>query len=378
MQRRSIIILTFICLLMTLPRGFAEEELSYDELGCHRDEVTDSIICDKGPLKGREFLSKGEAQEELVALKKKASENQGLNEDEKIAPAPADFDADEKSEPPAQPAKSTPDRENLKVISWNVKALAHEGSDYDRAALVLGDADVVALQEIDLNQQGKGFLNVIANLVQAKTQEKICRAWVQGGNGERQSYGFMWKESTVGYVNDDGEMKETCGATGLTIRQSKKMKGASGGTFYFKAQKKMFVLGSMFSEGKMKSPDKNVNDVFKSFADEKWPVLVAGDLKLGPSNAAFNGARKMGFHSALKGGKSGWDNFWFRSAALVEAKPVNLYERFADVGRPDIEKTFGKVFPIMGKFNLKEEPKDSVEMVKKKTPAKKKSKSAKR
>ena len=76
------------------------------------------------------------------------------------------------------PDETTPAR--LKIMSWNMKALAGEGSDFDRAALVLAQADIVALQEVDLRGQGKGFLNVIGNLIQAKTQQKICRAWVQG------------------------------------------------------------------------------------------------------------------------------------------------------------------------------------------------------
>ncbi|MGZ3723550.1 MAG: hypothetical protein ACXVA9_11495, partial [Bdellovibrionales bacterium] len=239
-------------------------------------------------------------------------------------------------------------------------------------------ADIVALQEVDLHSQGKGFLNVIGNLIQAKTQQKICRAWVQGGNGERQTYGFLWKEGTIGYVDSEGAINESCGETATTIRQSKKMKLASQATFYFKAQKKMFVLGTTFMDKKPKTPEKSINELFKSLDEGKWPVVLAGDMKMGAGNAAFNGARKLGFHSAMSGGAKGWDNVWYRGAFLGEAGPVDLYRQFSDVRREDIKKDFSGIFPVMAEFSLREDaPSDTVAVVAKAkpAPAKKKSKS---
>ena len=320
-----------------------------DELGCFHDEVTDSYFCETGLLAGREFLSKAEAQDAYQEAKEKARQF-GTAVQPESKPAPA--------------------KDHFIVMSWNMKALVHEDSDYDRAAIVLGDADLVALQEVDLHSEGKGFLNVIANLVQAKIQEKVCRAWVQGGNGERQTYGFLWKERTIGYLDGDGSMKDSCGEVALTIRQSKKMKLASQGTFFLKSEKKMFTLVTLFSEKKPKVPNKEVTEIFQSFNDSKWPILVAGDLKMGAANSAFKEVRKMGFQSALAGSKGGWDNFWFRSATLSQAGAVNLYRRFSDARHKDIERDFAGIFPIAAEFTLKE----NLEPVTTKVVSKKKSK----
>ena len=365
MQRRAfnfrLFALLSVCVVLPYSAS-AAKSLSEDELGCHQDDITESYICDSGPLLGREFLSLSEAQDALQALKAKTQEQEAESGEEELTPSePA---------PVAQPENT----EHLRVISWNIKALAGEGSDYDRAALVLADADVMVLQEVDLHGQGKGFMNVIANLIQAKTQEKVCRAWVQGSNGERQTYGFLWKEKTVGYLDSDGEMKESCGDTALTIRQLKKTKLASQGTFYFKAQRKMFVLGTLFMDRQPKSPDKDVNEIFKSLDEGKWPVLLAGDFKMGAGNSAFNNARKMGFHSAVSGKKNAWENVWYRGAGVIQAGPVDLSERFSDARHEDIKKSFANIFPIMAEFNLREESKDSVSIVPKSKPKKKSTK----
>jgi len=372
MQRRAEILFCLMATAFAHPL-FADELADY---GCHLDEITDSYFCSTGPLEGREFVTKSEVEEAVQADKQRAKEEQKERPSEMLPPSPgpaiepdnaATTAADAaKTEKPAEP------QDHFIVMSWNMKALAGEGSDYDRAALVLSQADVAVLQEVNLKGQGKGFINVIANLIQAKTQQKMCRAWVQGANGDRQTYAFLWKENTIGYVDNDGMINEKCGETAATIRQSKKMKLASEATFYFKAQKKMFVVGTVFLDKKPKNPDKSVTDLFKSFDDSKWPVVIAGDLKLGPSNSAFNGARKLDFHSALSSNKKYWDNIWFRGATLSQAAPVNVYEKFADARQEDIHNGFSGIFPVAAEFSLTAPAVDTVSLVSKSKPKPKK------
>lgn len=352
MQRRLINIICLFCLttiLLSPSLGAAA-----DVPGCHEVPDTESYECTTGPLEGREFVTRDEAQDAMDEYNAKMKEAA----------------ADVPTLPPPLPAtfeqKETPE-DHVVVVSWNVRALKRDGSDYDRAALVLSSADVVALQEVDLSGNGKGFLNVLANLVQDKTKNKICRGWVQAGSGERQAYAFLWKEKTVGYVDSDGEIKESCGDTAINIRQSKtKLAGQS--TFFFKALKKMFVVGNMYSDSKPKSPDKHVSEVFRSVSEEKFPVLVAGDLKMAASNSAFQSVRKLGFHSAFSSSssKKSWENFWYRGATLVEAEAIDLNQRFSDVKREEIEKEFAGIFPVSAEFTLKEKVTDSVSLVKKK------------
>lgn len=349
-------IISFV-LMVWLALAHAAEKKG-DVPGCHEVPDTESYECDSGPLAGREFVTKEEAQDAMDAFNEKAKEEAA------VAAALAT-----QHEPPAVAPlkKETVPRDHLVLMSWNMRALKQETSDYDRAAIVLGDADLIALQEVDLRGNGKGFINVLANLIQDKSQEKICRAWIQAGSGERQTYAFLWKEKRIGFLDDSGEMKDRCGDTALTIRQASKSKASSQATFIFKPQRKMFVFGTTFTETKPKTADKHVNEVFRPFNDGKFPVVVAGDMKMGPGNSAFTPARKMGFRSAINGNRKAWDNFWFRGASLESAGPVDLYSRFSDQKKDVIDKGFTGIFPIVAEFSLKEKAvEDTVSLVKKK------------
>ncbi|MGZ3723627.1 MAG: hypothetical protein ACXVA9_11880, partial [Bdellovibrionales bacterium] len=204
MQRRSTS-LVFIFLASLCAPSFimaADKAKPLEDFGCTLDDITDSYFCGSGPMEGREFLTKSELDDAIADFKAKAKKADAERAAEVLPPGPppsAALQPDSKEEEPAKEERPVKEEKpnRLRIMSWNMKALAGEGSDYDRAALVLGQADIVALQEVDLHSQGKGFLNVIGNLIQAKTQQKICRAWVQGGNGERQTYGFLWKEGTI-------------------------------------------------------------------------------------------------------------------------------------------------------------------------------------
>jgi hypothetical protein len=364
MQRWAISIgFTVLIAALTSPVTRAAES---DDLGCHLDEITDSYFCSSGPLEGREFLTKAELDEAIQTFKNKAEAEEAERAKEALPPPPPPSDLLKDASDTTSKKGEKPANGNLKVMSWNMKALAGEDSDYDRAAMVLGQADIVALQEVDLHGQGKGFLNVIANLMQEKLKQKICRAWIQAESGERQTHGFLWKESTVGYVDEGGAINETCGASATVIHQPKKAKLASQATFYFKPQKKMFVLGNTFVDSKPKSPEKSVSEIFKSLDEGKWPIVLAGDLKMSAANAAFKGAKKLGFHSAMKGTDKAWDNIWYRGATLNEASRVDLYREFSDIRHEDIQKNFSGIFPVMAEFRLQAEaPTDSVDLVSK-------------
>lgn len=377
MQRRylSIISATITAFALSAHIFAAEKKKDTppDDFGCHLDEITDSYFCSSGPLEGREFLTKSELDDAVEEYKAKQKEFAAERPSEMLPPSP---------EAPKSPdvRKENLENRNLKIMSWNMQALAGDGSDYDRAAMVLGKADVIALQEVDLKGQGKGFLNVIGNLIQAKTQDRICRAWVQGANGERQTYGFLWKEKAVSLVEDGGGMSDVCGESATTIHQSKKMKGASIAMFYFKPQKKMFVLGTAFLDKKPKAPDKTMSEIFKSLDEGKWPIMLAGDLKLNANNSAFKDVRKLGFRSAVSGssGKT-LDNMWYRGATLKEGSLVDLYVEFSDVRKEDIKRDFSGIFPVMAEFSFKDENvSDNLVIVSKAKPAAVKKKSKKK
>ncbi len=303
----------------------------FDELGCRTIESTGVYQCEVGSLAGREFSSKAEA---LLQSEKPVTEIETTR-------APGTVD-------------------HLKILSWNVKNLARGGSDYDRAAIVLGDADLVLLQEMESEaQKGKGFLNVMADLIQGRNKEKICRAWTQAAGGGRLRYGFIWKNSKIGVVDSAGELKEDCGPLALTIRQGKKLKMAMRATFFSKAERKVFLVNSVFIDKKSKDPAKEVLELFAGLSDSEWPIIVAGDLRIGAENAAFDEARKVGFRAAIgsdkRSGNSSVENFWFHNAWPIEAHTVNLFHRFPDSPHLDIVQGLSEQFPIMAEFSLNEE-----------------------
>ncbi len=266
------------------------------------------------------------------------------------------------SEAPAG-AKALASDERIIMMSWNVKALAREGSDYDRAALVLADADVVVLQEMDLNSQGKGFLNVLGALMETRTKQKFCRAWIQAPDGTRLHYGFLWRESAIGYMESDGLMHDDCGQVPFVIRQDKRVKNGVHASFYSKNPRKMFELAAVLFEKKPRAASE-VNELFRDLSDKQWPVIVAGDFKTGVQDSVLHDVASNGYQYALdsskRSGRSSQENFWYRNAVLASSGTVNLYQRFGDSRRQDIEKGLSDLFPIAIEMRTREESKEEM------------------
>jgi hypothetical protein len=251
--------------------------------------------------------------------------------------------------------------ERLILMSWNVKALAREGADYDRAALVLADADVVILHEMNLAGQGKGFLNVLGDLMEGKSKQKFCRAWVQAADGTRMPYGILWRESMVGYMEMNGEMHEECSSTPITIWQHKDLHHGIHATFYTKMPRKVFELAAVFYDKKPKSAQQ-LGEIFHSAGSKQWPILMAGDFKIGARDSMFNEVGKSGYQTALdstkRSGRASLENFWYKNAVLASSGTVNLYQRFGDSRRRDIEQGLSDLFPIAIEFRIRADPKE--------------------
>ena len=239
--------------------------------------------------------------------------------------------------------------ERVIVMAWNIKALAREGSDYDRAALVLADADIVVLHEMDITTRGKGVLNILAGLMETKTKKKYCRAWTQAADGTRMQYGFMWREAVIGFMEPGGLMHEDCAQAPFVIRQDKGMRHGVHASFYSKAPRKMFELAAVLFSKKPQGAAE-VNDLFRDMSEVQWPVVVASDFKVSPHDTVMTDVTQNGYRFAIDSGKrsgrSSLENFWYRNGALASSGTVNLYQRFGDSRRQDIEKGLSDLFPI--------------------------------
>src|SRR5262245_55521371 len=58
------------------PSSGAVESAAGDIPGCHHDDVSDSYFCSAGPLAGREFLTKSEAEEALQTMREQTRERE--------------------------------------------------------------------------------------------------------------------------------------------------------------------------------------------------------------------------------------------------------------------------------------------------------------
>lgn len=318
-----------------------------DELGCHEDAITTSYHCHKGQLEGREFVNRGEAED---ALKTTAEQK-------------ADDKADEQ-------ALTNVGGDGLRVISWNVSKVGTERFEYDRVANILSEGDIVALQGVEFSKSGETSLTVISGLISRKLNEKICKAWFKSEGGERGQHAFLWKEARVGFVEKSGEIRETCSEAPQVIHVSgKKVDPASPyfATFFHKGKKRMFVLASVHLASKPKKPAKEIPAVFKKLTQFHWPTILAGSFGVSAKDKGFQDVKKMEFKSAIGATKKGsQDNFWAKDFAIVRSEAIDLYERYPELSKAEVDKTIAGSFPLSAEisFNLEDEQLKT-EMIKK-------------
>lgn len=308
-----------------------------DALGCHEDPVTTSYHCHKGQLEGREFVNRGEAEDALRAS----------------AEQKADDKADEQ-------ALSSVGNEGLKVLSWNLSKVGTERFEYDRVANILSEGDVVALQGVEFSKTGETSLTVITGLMSRKLNEKICKAWFKSDGGERAQHAFLWKENRVGYVEKSGEIRETCSEAPQVIHIPGKKINPSGAfyaTFFHKAKKRMFVLASVHLQ-KPKKPAKEIPAFFKGINNLQWPTLLAGSFGISAKDKSFQDVKKMDFKPAFGSAKKGAsDNFWAKNIAIVRSESIDLYERYPELSKAEVDKTVAGSFPLAAEvsFDLDED-----------------------
>ncbi len=341
-----------------------------DELGCHQENPDSKYHCHTGPLKGREFSSKEEAERLISAVQAVASPDFSVVVEtdpaaQKTDRGPASTGNVDLPPPPPAPPKAVINNSLLKVISWRLNKNG-ENLDYDRIANVFSEADIAIMQDIDLDEVGKGPLHIIGDLVQSRIGEKVCRMWFRTGS-KKEKYGILWRNSTIGHVAKAGEIKESCGEMAVVVPLTKKKPIASS-LFFSKVQKKMFQLGTINLESRPKKADATIAYVFRSIESSNWPTLVAGDLKLSSRSGAKT-IEKMKFKTALTGrapaGQHGparltTDNLWTRNAVVVRAVSINLYDRFSELNRKEIDKRFSGSFPILAEMALMSEPDEHI------------------
>lgn len=340
-----------------------------DVNGCHEDSTTGGYHCHTGPLAGREFVSANEAADALQALQTQDTRDAS---DEQLAPfTPSQTESTQ----PALPASLQP----LRALSWNFSTIGKERKEYDRLVSVLADYDIAALQEVEFTQQGETPLMVIANLLQKRLGERICKGWFKSSTGDRGRHAFLWRDQVVAYVEKNGEFHEHCPDAPQVIRiDSKKLNPMEPyyATFFLKPKKQMFVMASVFWDKKPKKADREIASAFRKLSGLAWPIVVAGNFKISPKDKAFKETTNMKFKPVLEV-KGKTENLWTRNVSVVRQEAVSLRDRFPELSSKEID-SIAKNGPIAADLSFSEKEADALKTELVKRTAKEKAAAAKK
>ncbi|MGE0528314.1 MAG: hypothetical protein AB7P49_14690 [Bdellovibrionales bacterium] len=338
MAQLTSLLLTLILVMYAPTTGGHSGET--DDIGCHYGRG-DTYHCHSGPLGGLEFQDHEEAMAALES--RRAEESYG------VSTIPT------KRRRPAQNVTASP---TFKVLAWDVRRLGAEKFDYDRVALILADADIAVLHGLELGE-GKGALNIIADLLEERSHERICRAWTRSPSGQKQVYAFVWKEHRFGYLTEDGELKEECEPGAFVIPpQNQSSAGPVFAKFVSKTHKRVFELGAIYLPDVPKYPDREVLRAFRRAHQVQWPVILAGDFRFSSSHKAFQETKDRDFSPALIGkarvkrSKRTYENFWSRGATSLRVAPVDLHARFSDITAAEVDKGLSDRFPLVAEFKF--------------------------
>lgn len=214
------------------------------------------------------------------------------------------------------------------VGSWNTKHLGRAGFDFKRAAMLIRDFDVVALQEVNKGKTGSAALSRLKAVLAKDTDQKWCSALSLVPTGSRERYGYLWKNSRLSWVkNKSGQAILDCSDNHLTaplvsFHQLEIVREPSVAIFKSKQSPYKFKLVNVHLVPTKKSPEKEVPFLFDALSPAGVPVIVAGDFNLSADSSAFNAVRQKGWVNVLAGGvktslkmkmkrlNKAYDNFW--------------------------------------------------------------------
>lgn len=246
----------------------------------------------------------------------------------------------------------------LKVASWNLKRAGHDRYDYDRIASIVADADIMAFQSFENEENGKGPLHIIADLAGQRANAKFCRAWFRGPGDNKERFVLLWRESALALVEPTGEFHDTCVTDRSIILQASPHKGFNTALFFSKEQKRMFVLTTSLVDDKARAKD--LAPLFKNVVPSRWPAIVVGFVPVPGKGSFAEDLRKLNFKTAFSASKTTASNFWFRKAVAVQTTAIDLSERFSQISKDQIEQSMSVDIPIYGEFALMDEPDDAV------------------
>jgi len=343
-------------LLLLLGMGFSAQshQAPTDELECHYFERNGTYHCHSGPLAGKVFSSKEQAQNYLVQPTPTAptapSAPESSNESEVTAMGATEL----APTPTAEGSAPSGAQSTLKAITWKLKRSARGGVEVDRIANVISTSDLVAFRDVVFGERGDTPVTVIATLLEKRLSERVCRGWFRAANGERGQHALIWRESRLAWIRGNGEVVETCGSRPLTI--SSDIDDGSTVLFLHKSTRRIFAFASV---------NVGTPSLIKPYARASWPTLYMGGFNKAASDRSFEIARKAGFAPAIKTAASParkgkrlsqptLDNMWFKGMSYVMGGTINLYQIFPEMKLADLDAQLGNEFPVTAEFAFSE------------------------
>lgn len=284
-----------------------------DSLGCFTEPATGHYQCVEGPLKGREFLSREEAD---LSLEKEPKEQ---------SPAP------------------------LKIISWDISNIGNKKFEYDRVAIVLAEADFSILQGVEFSATGETALTVIADLMARRLKQRVCKAWFKSANGaERGRHAFLWIDSSIKYIDKGGEVADRCPDAPVVIRTSKNKIEANSvfeADFYFKEKDQFFHAASLQAIKR-----NEISASFSSLGHQSWPVIFVSDFKTSNGDKGLgSAAEKYGFKAQAR--RRGF-TLWSKSLNGIIGRSLDLKEKFPELSSRDVKSMISSRSPLYAEFSF--------------------------
>lgn len=265
---------------------------------------------------------------------------------------------------PTQPVATSDDKmvSHLNLVAWRLKK--NVKPDVDRMASVLAASDVAVFHGIEFNERGETAISVIASVLERRLGEKVCRGWFKTLKGERGRNGFLWREQKLGFVDSQGELRESCSSRPVVWRA--RTLPLSLATFYFKSNRKLIHLIAAAPE-KARAADADLKALVQKFDETGWPVVVTGETRALTSKPLLTSARL-----SFKPARETWgarkpsalappEGFYYKNLSVVEANIIDLRNQSGGSQNQLRDGALGERWPTQAIIAFNEQEADTLQ-----------------
>jgi endonuclease/exonuclease/phosphatase family metal-dependent hydrolase len=220
--------------------------------------------------------------------------------------------------------------DSLKIATWNTKHLGRDTFDYESAVKLIRMYDLIALQEVNTSESGELALKSLRTALFNSTKEKWCYAISATPSGSKERYAYLWRSSKVSFVSNGRPID--CDETKLQAELATKyekmiVREPAVATFFSKKEQLYFRYANVHLVPKMKSPEKEVPYLFKSFDNEKYLTIIGGDFNLSSGHKVFDDIKLNNWKNILPDDTKtslkakdrtlnmAYDNLWLKSTS---------------------------------------------------------------